>query len=513
MSWDYERSKDRLAQEWKRIQEAGVKVERLTREMDLRNLSLTEARVVHGTHLYTSVRNMKALLDDGLMRRDNFLRLHRYLHVTRVEQRRVMQEVFGGDKIQVQGPKFHGILYKPYDDDASLAWGSVLCGLAFHLLFNRALPRVFPDYPAMIPSVGIEMGDSVVANIGIRGDRELISLGSAANYAAKLLDKSYMITVGRTLYSCLPKKRQSLFVPNGSVYRLDCRSLEDPEKLVEESGLSWSVDSSARKMRGVADSLPLSEITIEEARERIDLEQLGPKHAKVCDGASIFTDIDGFTRIVDSLLGNLDELARAVQVLHLFRYELRQVTQSDFDGVTIQHQGDRLQALVHGPYSEEGRIKRKAVNICISYNSSVEEVINKNHNALGELHVTIGCDFGKTLVCRSGIRGDLDSTCLGDSAFRAEEIQLQLAGKEIGVSKAVYEALNEESIRNVFAYDADREVYVAKELTWTLFEDAERSQAYAASAKAAYASGGSVIVGPRSGEVDRPLKVTRPWFE
>jgi len=512
MSWDYERSKERLAEEWKRIREVGISVEKLAREMDLRNLSPTDARVVHGTHLYAGVCNLGALLDDGLMRRDNFLRLHRYLHVVRVEQRRIVQEVFDGDKIQVQGPKFHGLLYKPYDDDAKLAWSSVLCGIALHLLFDKALPQVFPDYAALVPRIGAELGDSVVANVGVRGDRELISIGNAANYAAKIMDRDNAVTIGQTLFSILPKKRQALFVSDGSVYRLDCQKLEGPEKLVQESGFSWSIESSVKKMQEVNDSLPLAEITIEEARERIDLEQLGPKHAKVCSGVSIFTDIDGFTRLVDSLVGNLDELAKAIQVLHLFRYELRQVTQSDFDGVTIQHQGDRLQALVNVPYDQEGRIKNKATDICISHNSSVEEILNKDHAVLGELHVAIGCDFGKTLVCRSGVRGDLDSTCLGDAAFRAEEIQLQLTGNEIGISKTIYEALTDESIRLAFSYDSNRGVYVSKGLTWTSLEDEERTRDYAVSVKAAYATGGSVVVGPKSEGVGRPLKVTKPWF-
>src|ERR1700676_4045210 len=77
--------------------------------MDLPNLGLTEARLVNSVHLYSKIANFSAILDDLLLCRDYSTGLHRYLHVIRVEQRLIMQSVFDGDKIQVQGPKFHGL--------------------------------------------------------------------------------------------------------------------------------------------------------------------------------------------------------------------------------------------------------------------------------------------------------------------------------------------------------------------------------------------------------------------
>src|SRR3989338_1040938 len=133
MTWDYERSKERVEKEWKRLQEAEINVEPLTREMDLSNLSPTEARLVHGVHLYADILNFGDILDESLMCRDDYKRLYRYLHVMRVELRRIIQSVFDGDKIQVQGSKFHGLLFKPYGDDEEMAWISVLAGLAFYL--------------------------------------------------------------------------------------------------------------------------------------------------------------------------------------------------------------------------------------------------------------------------------------------------------------------------------------------------------------------------------------------
>jgi hypothetical protein len=74
--------------------------------------------------------------------------------VIRVEQRRIIQCVFDGDKVQVQGLKFHALLYKPYDDDPSLAWNSVLAGIALHYVTTQATPQVFENYPKLDSVIG-----------------------------------------------------------------------------------------------------------------------------------------------------------------------------------------------------------------------------------------------------------------------------------------------------------------------------------------------------------------------
>src|ERR1700730_6745518 len=108
-AWNQSYSKERLSEEWKPQEKTEFTVKKLTHEMDLPNLGLTEARLVNSVHLYSKIANFSAILDDLLLCRDYSTGLHRYLHVIRVEQRLIMQSVFDGDKIQVQGPKFHGL--------------------------------------------------------------------------------------------------------------------------------------------------------------------------------------------------------------------------------------------------------------------------------------------------------------------------------------------------------------------------------------------------------------------
>jgi class 3 adenylate cyclase len=513
MQWNFERSKERLAAEAKRIQNAGLNIKRLTREMDLFNLSPTDARIVHGTHLYCDLSNFDEILSSPLLKRDDYRRLHRLLHVLRTEQRYTLQQFFFGDKIQVQGPRFHGIIYKPYDDDEKLAWNSVLAALAIQLITCQAVPRVFLGYPSLSPSIGIELGDCLVANIGARGDRELISVGKAANHAAKLIADGDTITVGAQLWALLSEEHQQFFRESDGGYVFDNGVIQDAEELLENESFSWTIEKSAERMKSSCDNLPLNEIDSSGARTLIDFDLLGPKTMKTCSGASLFVDVDGYTAAIDALMEDEEALAKALQWLHLFRYEVCRVT-TDRDAAPVQHQGDRLQSLSHLPYDNGDSARRRALYLCIDYNSSVEEVLNIHHSAPSEFHVAIGASFGDTVAIRSGVRGDMDSSCLGQFVAEAEHLQTESAGTEISISPSIYQAINDEVIQECFSYDEDRSCYIAKGLTWTRIADLRKLKKYESGEPASFDAARSTIVFgaesyKRPGVV--PLTQTRNW--
>jgi class 3 adenylate cyclase len=513
MGWNIEACRERLQKEWKRLQDAGITVSKLTREMNLANLSPTEVRTVHGCHLYCHAVNFAETLDDPLLSRDNFKRLHRYLHVLRVEQRRIMQSVFDGDKIQVQGPKFHGLLYKPYDDDSVLAWRAVLAGIALTLTTQVALAKVFPDYVVLIPSVGIALGDCAVANIGVRGERELISVGAAANYAAKILGVKYGLTIDSTLWGALEEDQQKLFIQKDAVYYINWSEIEDAEDLLSKNGFTWTIEDSVRRMEEVRDGLPLDDISSSEAQVQIDFATLGPKTMKVCEGASLFVDVDGYTKAIDNLLGDEERLCAAVQWLHLFRYEMRHLT-TDRSAVPIQHQGDRLQALAHLPNDDETIARRRAVELCIDYNSSMEDILNADYPTLGKLHVAIGASSGKSVAIRSGVRGDLDASCLSKSISQAEHWQIDGAACEICISAKMFDSLEDEIVRGEFKFDRNRGCYAAKGLTWTRVADLRRAKEYETEKSVGFNTATSGIVFGIKTEAEKgtlPLRQTRPW--
>ncbi len=218
----------------------------------------------------------------------------------------------------------------------------------------------------------------------------------------------------------------------------------------------------------------------------------------------------GTRSFVDDLNDDTDELVKAVQVLHLFRYELRHVTENDMGGMALQHQGDRLQALLHDPHRDDEDVMERAVDLCIAYNSSVEEVINENHDILGKLHVAIGCAFGKTLVGKLGVKGDRDPVCIGDATIQAEQFQLAMPGNHLAITEELYDAITNEEVANQFAHNQEKARYEAMNLTETSIEDAGDTKAYATATAAGYTSAGAITIGTRTAT---PLKVTRPYAE
>ncbi|MBL0158887.1 MAG: hypothetical protein IPP47_17530 [Bryobacterales bacterium] len=511
MAWNFDRSKDRLQREWKRITDAGVTVKPLTREMGFSNLSPTDTRIVTGVHVYADISNLHAVLCDPLQRRDDYRRVYRTLHLTRIELQRIFQNVFSGDKIQVQGGKFHGLIFRPYNNPSAMAYDAVLAGLAINSALTTSFAEVFPSYPSLIPAIGLDLGDCLVANIGARGDRELISIGNAANNAAKILTPG-TLTIGQSLFNRLSEEVQGWFTRNENSYELDPSDIDDLEALIKDAGYTWSTKSSTNNLQNKRDGLPLADIAIEDAREKIDLTRLGPRCAKTVPAASLFVDIDGYTSLVDSLNQNTDDLVKAVQVLHLFRYELRHVCQNDFDGIALQHQGDRLQALLHAPHDDDGDVKQAAIDLCIAANSSVELVINEYHDILGKLHVAIGCAFGNSLVGKLGVKGDMDYLCIGDATSTAERLQLAMPGNHLGITRDVHSAITDDAIIECFTWNRATTCYEATNLTFEDLEEAEDAKAYKTAAAAGYTSIGAILIAPRTSDYV-PLKVTRPYAE
>jgi class 3 adenylate cyclase len=517
MKWKLETSKERVEKQKKILDDSGITIKRLTREMDFNNLSTTEARLFHGTHLYADIKNFATIVANSTLSRENFKPLHRYLHVARREQRYITQQSFEGEKVQIQAQKFHGILYKPYDNDAKLAWRSVLMGATMIKMMSEALPQAFPDYPTLSPAVGLSLGDALIANIGVHGDRELISVGSVANHAAKIISSAGTVSITESLYSALAEKRQKLFTKNDDgTYRMNSSELKLDEELKSEN-ISWSAEDAVKRMKADIDALPLKDIDSEEAQVLIDLYSLGPSKMKTCSAGAIFADIDGYTAKIDSLMDDDEKLADAVKQLHLFRYELQCVTERDFEGLSVQHQGDRMFAISHLP-ADVDKAKNDVVELCVSLNSSVELVLNKFFKIFPEeYHIAIGSAFGKTVVIRSGAKCDLDAGCLGTEVLEAENLQLRSTGSQLRISKDLFASIKNDALRGLFKFDQKTDSYLGDDITWEKVEDAEERKAYAAKASVSFNTVASTLSFRNPHEPKQhhqheiPVKNTRNW--
>ena len=192
-------------------------------------------------------------------------------------------------------------------------------------------------------------------------------------------------------------------------------------------------------------------------------------------------------------------------MFHAIQKEMARVVTSDFDGLRVQFQGDRVQALFHMPPDDESRIATKAVEAAIGLQSSMEHTLKTCLPDAIPLRLAVGVDMGSTLVTKLGTRAHRDRICLGEHVERAARCEEACAGGQIGITSAVYEALDDD-LKDKFAWDEDRRCHVASELT------AEKAEPTAKGTDL-YADGSAVHV--RSGEagitiLNRPSRDSRP---
>jgi len=192
---------------------------------------------------------------------------------------------------------------------------------------------------------------------------------------------------------------------------------------------------------------------------------------------------------------------------------LARVVKTDYEALRIQYQGDRVQALVHLPQSDDTRITERAVEIAAGLQSSMDYVL---HTVLPEskaLGLAVGIDLDTTLVSKTGTRGERDRICIGLGVERAAHIQELSDGTESSLTPDCYELLNAD-LQKRFALDEVRKFYVAKSLYADTFGRLARAAAYSAGgAVAVRTSSKTVSVDHREGSSGARVLPSRSWCE
>jgi class 3 adenylate cyclase len=94
--------------------------------------------------------------------------------------------------------------------------------------------------------------------------------------------------------------------------------------------------------------------------------------------------------------------------------------------------------------------------------SSFELTLKDVVPELKSLKLAIGIDMGTTIASRLGDYGQRDRICIGEATYNAAAIQEQCTGDEVGISKAVFNAVRP-AWQKLFKWD-DRGFYVGKAL-------------------------------------------------
>lgn len=523
MAWNEDRSRRRVAAHDSSTFE--VRVSDLCRDMDFENLGSQEVKRVHGAHIYADVPNFHLAVEDAGGDKEEQKKLLRAASVLR----RVQGQLLGDNDvklIQHQAARLHGLNFKPYSHEdkednegrrAERAKRSVILAITLNSYLYDVFNGVFQDVRNFQGSVGVASGVSYVGNIGLHGERERISLGTCANLGAKVLGGHDTITITEDVHDDLPNNLKELFSKHGEIagvgtYRAKGARWGRYPELREELGVEFDAEALKKTTEGHKADLPLAEMDVIEPLALIVPTVLTERNNRRTQAIAIFADIDGFTKHVQDAEDN-EDVESLIRQLRMIRREFHKVIADDYEGLVVQHQGDRTLALVHTPTGDEGHGKRcqTAVDVAIGIQSSMDHVLNERlGDEVKDLRVAIGLDVGKALVTRLGKRGEKTVVFLGPEVEAAEDLQLRSGGQQIRISRAIHDALPDGLIKGGFGKDG-KGAYVSCKLTFPELDRLEEEEAANADRMGVIVNEGRFsIIAVKSPEV-RPVGASKPW--
>jgi class 3 adenylate cyclase len=517
MSWNEERARKRVRDN--DFHDFEVDVQDLRRTGDFYNLGKKDVRRAEGVHLYVDVPNFHRAVEDAANDQQKQRKLMRAASVLRKAQGDLLDQDDIGD-IQRQTVRLHALAYKPYDSDdhsraAQRAELAIIHAITHNTYVLDVFNKVFDDVRNFGSAVGLAGGTSYIANIGRHGDRELISLGSCANLAAKILGGRDTITITKRMHDLMPDCLKEHFqqddvVAGVQTYRAKGLRWSEHPGLADELGVTWDEDRWQRRTQEYRDDLPLDQIEISAATALIDVHSLTERNCKRTTAVAIYADLDGFTRYVQEAETN-EKVVSLIRQFHIIRAEFHAVVGTDYDGLVIQHRGDCILALLHLPCGDDNHAMRcqRAVDIAIGLQSSMEHALNEHLKDRKEIHVAVGLDVGKAFITRLGKKGRRLTICFGPEVSTAEALQMRAGAKQIRVSAAIYEQLDDDDAKKQFA--ASGGGYVATALTFPKLDRIKEEEAARSGTLGAAVHQGRVAITTAASPPTGTWHNSRPW--
>jgi class 3 adenylate cyclase len=473
MNWNYFTSHNEIQQHVKRMASKAIRISPLNEDLDRATLSEFQCKRVYGAHVYVSIPAFARLASrvydtEGA---ESYQELTRAIHLYQQEVFRIVS-LFEGYQVHFQGPKLHAILYKPFGDGTMIATRAILLQLVLHDFLSRVFHRAFPRYQMLTAASGTDIGKTIATVNGQHHDRELLFIGSPANYAAKIINPDdQMPRVTQNIYRLLPKEIRNLcaLVTDKATVPIDIYRLQSVEsgvlaRLLQNYGIAWKPDVSTKILAQAKQNVSLAKIAHRSEHGLIDLNELNIYNNRRVLAASLFADVSGFTKYVEQH-EHTNTQDDAIRVLHAIRREMSRVVSDDFRGLRIQFQGDRVQALFHLPKGDRRAIARQAVEAAMGLQSSMETTLKQCLPLqAAPLHLAIGIDMGATLVSRLGIRERRDPICLGRAVECAAALEEACQGQQVAITRRVRQALPS-TLRQHFKHNRQMQGYVATDLT------------------------------------------------
>lgn len=451
--WTLEGAQEKVQQYIDQTPLESIEVLEWTREMDLHNLTDKKCRVLDAAHLYVDfvgVDNQlnKDTSDDDLKQMIQAMHAYTRVAIDAVETKPSEP----GRKVQFQGLRTHAIFFKPYKDPAGMCHNAIAALCYLRIFVRDHFKPTFPSYPNAKLYAGLDWGSTLATNIGTGEDREPLFIGDAANQPAKKLaaDQRKALALANGAFEALKGGPLDSFLYD-DIKALD---LSSETKVLEALGLSADVTDLGKTLESTLESYPLEDISISQLRSNVVWERLGPTENRRVHATTIFADLSGFTKFVETHMQDYESLKEAVQILHVARREFNRVATGLYGFQRVAYQGDRLQAFRRDdliPASD-------AVEACIAIRASLQEVIHEKLEASKQLGISTGADSGEVVLSRVGKRGTRENACLGQSARKAAQIEELLDPQVVGITSGVRDSLDQ-ATRSLFDYTPEFQSY------------------------------------------------------
>jgi hypothetical protein len=456
MSWDKQASLDRIQKRWD-ARDRDISVTKLTREMNLENVTLHNGRLIRGAHVYATVSASGGL--KALESTEDAQSAIQRLAIWQSEVGRIAN-AFDVPLIALQGGRVHLLVYRPVEDDEAIARKAVLLARAITYMTRDAFNPLFDEALRLSARAAADLGQTVATRGGTRGDSELLFLGAAANRPAKLLSTSRLVTTNRLLDAVGDQLDYTAIEADDDDASIVKIGLDIVEEEAAADGIDWSVDTSAERLADDLEKWPVARFGVSGAKELIHPTQLSRSDSKLVQAAAILMDIDGFSDYVDE--SEEDEVKRdAILTLDAIRQEMRCVLKSDYNGVRIQYQGDNMIGFVHLPEDDDEKIATAAADIAAGMQGSMSSTLPEIVPDAGRLDIAVGVALNQTIVSCLGPHRRRSALILGPAATEAENIQMRLDGNQTGLDKCAYDALPD-NIKELYEWSAMAKAWVTE---------------------------------------------------
>lgn len=428
--WNAQTAKTRIEARLAEVKDLTVKD--YVRVTDLERIPRNTAYRVDGVHVYLDILNMESILaSTDVEGTRTHQRTLRFLNLLYRAVARILAQV---DAIHVDfhNQRLHAVIAKPYDDEVDRVHRAVAMSQLIIDVLGRQAEQGDDALPAAKIRVGIDSGEALAVNNGRPGAREPLFLGRAANLAAK---RAAGDTAGIYVTDHVRATLGWDAVEDEDVTALATAQIEASQV---EADLDVTADDIWDAWIDDLDHNPIGRFEFSAHTPpyaTLNLDALGPSHARRQDALSLYADIDGFTQYVADNIDSDADAEDVVRVLHVLRSELDAVLAADFQGAKIRFIGDCIHgALIEGTAQTTDALltTSNAIACAGALRSSFElaKSILAEQGIACDLGLAIGVEYGPLVITRLGIKGDLIRCAVGRCVLASEEEQLRCSGRQ-----------------------------------------------------------------------------------